>query len=309
MSHHHDHSGHGHTAQHCHARDRRSLQFALLLTFVIFIAQLIGGYLSNSLALLSDAGHMLTDTAALFISLLAMRIALRPRDSYPRRFTYGLRRVEILAALLNGLSLLAICLYIVIESIGRFMAPEAIHTPTMLVVALVGLVANVVSAYLLHGSESMNTRSAYLHVVADLLSSVGVIVGGLLIHFTDTLWIDPLLSLLIALVIIRSALRVIREASAVLMESAPANIDVEELRKTLLELGWVQDLHDLHVWQLGATEAAVSAHVVVGRDQNSDDRLRTIRELLKTRFKISHSTIQIETEDFAAGEDCSGCDC
>lgn len=314
-THSHDHAqcehGHSHDPLHGHmhvnARDSRALIIAMVSTGVIFVAQVIGGLLSNSLALLSDAGHMLTDLSALLISFAALRIAARPKGTYAAKYTYGLQRVEILAALLNGLLLLAMCAYIVFESIQRFMAPEAVHTIPMLFVAVIGLIANIISAFVLHGSDNLNTRSAYLHVITDLLSSVGVIIGGIIMYFSDIPWIDPLLSLLIALLIVRSGFGVVREASTILLESAPKHIDVEAVRAAMGNVGDVQEVHDVHIWQVGSGEVAISAHIVVDRTDMREEVLHTTRHLLKEQFAIAHSTLQIESPTFAAREKCHGC--
>lgn len=309
-SHSHGHDGHDHGPgghSHGHSRDSRALLIAMIGTGVIFVAQVIGGFISNSLALLSDAGHMLTDLSALLISFAALRIAARPKGSYPDRFTYGLRRVEILAALLNGVLLLAMCAYIAYESIERFFSPEEVHTVPMLAVAVVGLLANIVSAFVLHGSESLNTRSAYLHVVTDLLSSVGVIAGGIVMYFTNITWIDPLLSLGISLLIVRSGYRVVREAGGILLESAPKHIDLDSVRSAISGTSEVRGVHDVHVWQVGAGEVAISAHVVLESLDRQEDVLQRLRDMLREKFAIAHSTIQLESKTFAEREQCHSC--
>lgn len=314
-THKHDHAecGHGHTHDplhghmHVNARDSRALTIAMVSTGVIFVAQVIGGVLSNSLALLSDAGHMLTDLSALLISFAALRIAARPKGTYAAKYTYGLRRVEILAALCNGILLLAMCAYIAFESIQRFMAPEEVHTVPMLFVAFIGLIANIISAVVLHGSDNLNTRSAYLHVITDLLSSVGVIIGGVIMYFSDIPWIDPLLSLLIALLIVRSGFTVVREASGILLESAPKHIDVHAVRTAMGNVDEVRGVHDVHIWQVGSGEVAISAHVVIEGTDMREKVLQTMRNLLKEQFAIAHSTLQIESKTFAEREQCHSC--
>lgn len=314
--HDHDHAdhaqcGHSHDPLHGHmhvnARDSRALIIAMVSTGVIFVAQVVGGLLSNSLALLSDAGHMLTDVSALLISFAALRIAARPKGTYAAKYTYGLRRVEILAALLNGILLLAMCAYIVFESVQRFVEPEEVKTVPMLLVACIGLLANVISAVVLHGSDNLNTRSAYLHVITDLLSSVGVIIGGIIMYFSNIPWIDPLLSLLIALLIVRSGVGVVREASTILLESAPKHLDVAAVRTAMDGVANVQGIHDVHIWQVGAGEVAISAHVVVEGVDMRETVLHTLRHLLKEQFAITHSTLQIESATFAEREKCHSC--
>lgn len=310
-THSHSHAGHSHDHHgghsHSHARDSRALIIAMISTGVIFVAQVFGGFLSNSLALLSDAGHMLTDFSALLISFAALRIAARPKGSYSNKYTYGLRRIEILAALLNGLLLLAICAYIAIESVQRFLVPEEVHTVPMLIVAAIGLVANIISAFVLHGSESLNTRSAYLHVITDLLSSVGVIAGGIVMYFTKIAWIDPLLSLGIALLIVRSGYSIVKEAGTILLESAPKHIDIDAVRSAMSGASEVRGVHDVHVWQVGAGEVAISAHVVLESLDCQEDVLQRLRDMLREKFSIAHSTIQLESKKFAEREQCNSC--
>lgn len=306
--HNHSHSHGGEHHHHEHSRDSRALTIAMFSTGVIFVAQVFGGYYSNSLALLSDAGHMLTDFASLMISFMALRIAIRPKDSYSKRFSYGLRRVEVLAALVNGILLLGICGFILVESLKRFFSPEPVLTVPMLAVATVGLISNIVSAYFLHGSENLNTRSAYLHVMADLLSSVAVILGGVaMLMLPNAFWIDPLLSLGITVVIFRSAYRVTKEAGIVLMETVPAHLDFANVEAALKQLPQVHDVHDVHIWQIGSHEIAVSAHVVTVSPENPDSDLSSIRKTLKDRFAIGHSTIQLESQGFFDKEQCDDC--
>ncbi len=304
----HDHHGHGGIGHvHVNTRDSRALLIAMISTGVIFVAQVIGGFLSNSLALLSDAGHMLTDLSALLISFAALRIASRARNSYSKKYTYGLRRVEILAALANGVLLLAMCAYIAVESVQRFFSPEPVQTIPMLIVAVIGLAANAISAFVLHGTENLNTRSAYLHVITDLLSSVGVVIGGVVMYFTRIDWIDPLLSLLIAALIVRSGYRVVLEAGGILMESAPGHIDVGAVTDTIRSIAYIRDMHDIHIWQIGAGEVAISAHIVLDTFEHQEEVLQKVRELLKEKFSIGHSTIQIESLTFSKREDCTNC--
>ncbi len=312
MGHHHDHHhghdhhhhGHGHIHEHT---DIKPLRIAVALTSTVFVAQVIGGFASGSLALLSDAGHVLVDLASLLIAFFGLRLAARAREQHDIRYTFGLRRIEILAALTNGFLLIGICIYIVIEAVKRMSGDEHSHVDSeiMLYVAIVGFIANAVSALFLHKSEHITTRSAYLHVITDLLSSLGVIVAAGVIKYTGWELIDPLISILIALVITRGAVRVIRESGVILMESAPTDISPVEVKQELMTIPGIADVHDVHVWQISLRENAASVHVVTAR--SSDDVVRNVREALKNRFQLTHVTVQVESEDLHAKGECGSC--
>ena len=288
---------------HAHAQaravDRRRLLATLCLTFFILVAEVAGGLLSHSLALLSDAGHVLTALSAQALSLLALVFASRPADA---RRTYGYYRLEILAALANGVFLVGLSGFLVRESIGRFAAPEPVKTGLMLAVASGGLVANLVAAVLLHGARTLNVRGAYLHVLSDTLASVAVVVGGVVMALRRGLYIlDPILGLGIAVLVIVSAVRLLREASDVLLESVPANIDLEQVRADVLGVSGVAEVHDLHIWSISSGVHALSAHVVVTQAPAAaghDEVLTHIKEALLRRHCIAHSTIQIESDAY-----------
>jgi len=281
-------------------QDQRRLGWALLVTGTIFFAELIGGFYSGSLALLSDAGHMLTDGSALLIALLAARIAERPADT---RRTYGYYRFEILAALLNGAILIALAGYIGYEAFERIAVPEPVKTKAMIAVACVGLVANLVGMRILHGrTGNLNVRGAYLHLLSDTLSSVAVVLGGVVMWTYDGLWfIDPILSVLISILILLSGYRLIRESVSILLEAVPAGLDTSEIAASMAAVDGVAHVHDLHVWSITSGMYALSAHVVLapGFDSvDNNDVLGDIRELLCAQFKIDHTTIQIESEGY-----------
>lgn len=276
----------------------------MLLTGTVFIAQVVGGFISGSLALLSDAGHVFVDLASLVIAFAGLRIAARAREKNDIRFTFGMRRIEILAALTNGFLLLGICIYIIMEAVRRFASPEHVHADSMLVIAIVGFVANGISAMYLHRSEHITTRSAYLHVMTDLLSSGGVIIAAIILSVTDWQWIDPLISLLIAAVIIRGAVRVIKNASVILMESAPEHISPEQVRTALLSEANVINVHDVHVWQLGSKDYTATVHVV--SEHPSDEVVLTVQSVMKKQFDIDHTTVQVESPGFDHA--CGNCD-
>ena len=256
--------------------------------------------MSGSLALLSDAGHVFVDLASLLIAFFGLRIAARARERHDIRFTFGLRRIEILAALTNGFLLVGICIYIVIEAIKRFADPTEIHAESMLAIAVIGFIANAISALYLHKSEHITTRSAYLHVLTDLMSSGGVILAAIVIGVTNWNWVDPAISILIAILIVRGAIRVIRESSVILMESSPKHIDPSVVRQEIVNMPGITDAHDVHVWQLGQDELSASIHVVTER--SNDDVVKDIKEHLRTRFGINHATVQVESSHL--GDDC-----
>jgi cobalt-zinc-cadmium efflux system protein len=303
--HHHHHHGHQHGHIHEHS-DIRPLRIAVTLTSVVFIAQVVGGFLSGSLALLSDAGHVLVDLASLLIAFFGLRFAAKARGEHDVRYTFGLRRVEILAALTNGFLLIGICIYIVIEAVKRMVGHGHSHVDSdlMLWVAVVGFVANAISAIYLHKSEHITTRSAYLHVMTDLMSSLGVIIAAVVIELTGWELIDPIISIAIAVMITRGAIRVIRQAGVILMESAPSQISPVELRERVSSLPGIVDVHDVHVWQLGMNEFTASLHVV--SDDPADDVITRVRQMLSSAYGLSHVTVQVESTAAERGE-CGAC--
>lgn len=278
--------------------ERRGLLLALATTTLIFVAELVGGWLSNSLALLADAGHMLSDALALLLAYLAITFAMRPAT--PSK-TYGWHRLEILAALVNGVALVVISLFIIWEAWDRFVDPPRVDTGLMMAIAVVGLLANAVGLFFLSGhGQSLNMRGAYLHVLGDLLSSVGVVLGGAVMWVWGVYWVDPLISVLIAVVIVVGAWRLLRESVDVLLEATPAGISCDEVSREVCELPGVVGIHDLHIWSLTSGMHALSCHVEVD-DQALGDMeglLDRVRHLLRERFAIGHTTIQIEPEHY-----------
>ena len=300
----HAHAEHG-THSHRTQGNKRALMIALVLAAGYMVAEVIGGLITNSLALLADAGHMLADVAALALSLAAMWIAERPPS--PRR-TYGYYRAEILAALVNGATLVAIAIYIFIEAVGRLREPPTVAGGLMLAIATGGLVVNLIMLGILHGgqSHSLNVRGAWLHVLTDTLGSVGTIAAAMLIWLLGWNWSDPAISILIALLVIYSAWALLKESVNVLMESAPSGIDVDEVRDALMEIASVTAVHDLHVWTITSGLDALSAHVVTTGSRPAGECLSEIREAMHERFGIDHVTIQVEPEGF--GECAGGCE-
>jgi len=280
------------------------MALTLGLTATYMVAEVVGGLWSGSLALLADAGHMLSDVAALGLSLFAMAVAQRPPD--PKR-TYGYARTEILAALLNGAALLTIAAFVVYEAVERLMEPTSVDGPTAMAVAAGGLVINLVALWLLSESrhESLNTRGAWLHVIGDALGSVGALTSGALIWGWGLSWADPAASLLIAVLIALSAVTLLKETTAVLMESAPDHVDVESLRDAVEQLTGVASIHDVHVWTIDAGTVICSLHVVT--EASINEALPPINDLLRERFGIHHATVQVEDAHYAS-EHCPGCE-
>ena len=294
---------HGHHHHHHHPEDIKRLSIAIALTSLILVLQVVGGFISGSLALLSDAGHVFVDLASLLIAFFGLKLAARARDQHDIRFTFGLRRIEILAALTNGFLLVGICIYIGIEAVKRFMNPTEVHAETMLWIAIVGFVANGIGALLLHRSEHITTRSAYLHVLTDLMSSGGVILGAIILKYTHWEWVDPAISIAIASLILVGAIRVIRESGIILMESAPVHIDPEEVKLKIYGIHGIDNVHDVHVWQLGQEEFNASVHVV--SDLHSDDVVQKVQRTLHEDFGIDHTTVQVESTQMEG--ECGAC--
>lgn len=293
---------HGHDHGHDRARDRGRLLGTLGLTAFMMVAEAVGGWWSGSLALLSDAGHMLTDAAALLLAVLALWFAGRPADL---KRTYGFFRLEILSALVNGLTLVGIAGLIGYEAWERLANPRPLNAPLMLTVAAVGLLVNIGGMILLSRSQSMNVRAAFLHVAGDALSSVGVIAAGAVAWLTGWTLLDPIISVAIAAIIAVGAVGLVRQAVHVLLEAVPEHIDLVEVFGAMKTVVGVQEVHDLHVWTISHGLHALSAHLVVrleGGAADHDDVLASARGLLRERFGIEHATLQIESESFARRE-------
>ncbi len=300
----HDH-GHGRPARGDDGRARasRRLGWTLALIVAYMGVEVVGGLWTNSLALLSDAGHMLSDAAALALSLAALWIARRPPT--PER-TYGYHRAEILAALINGAALGAIAILIFIEAWDRFNAPPTVRGGPMLAIAAGGLAVNLVALALLSAdrAHSLNVRGAWLHVLGDALGSVGAMVSGLLIWGFGWYWADPVASVAIGVLILVSSWRLLQETLGILMEGSPAHLDVSAIRQALASAPGVRDVHDLHVWTITSGMDSLSCHVVADADACPSDLLAHLRRTLHDRFGLDHVTIQIETEPL--DEHCCG---
>jgi len=275
------------------------LKLALVLTFVYMIAEAIGGWLTNSLALVADAGHMLTDVAALTLTLFAIWFADRPATS---RKTYGYYRLEILAAFVNGIALVLLSIWIIYEAFNRWQNPPNIAGMQLTIIAAGGLVVNIIAAYLLHSDHKhdLNVRGAFLHVVGDLLGSGAAVVAGVLIAAFGFLWADALGSALISLIIIFGAWRLILDSVNVLLEGTPRYINLSAVESTILETTGVGGVHDLHVWTISSGIDALSAHISHDDSVSHSELLAVVRGKLHDNFGIDHLTIQMETLDLEA---------
>ncbi|MCU0606591.1 MAG: cation diffusion facilitator family transporter, partial [Candidatus Edwardsbacteria bacterium] len=281
-----------------------ALRWTLLLTAIFMVVEFAGGFWSGSLALVSDAGHMLTDVLAIALSLVAIRFAATPANG---RKTYGFYRLEILAALANGVTLIVLAGYIFSEAWQRFRAPAEIRSTMMIAVALAGLAVNIAGFLILRASSrhSLNVRGAFLHVVGDLLSSVAVVAGGLVIRFTGWTVIDPALGVLIGLVILKGAWDLVKESVDVLLEAAPSGLEAAQVESALQAVPGVRAVRHLHLWSISSGIHALSAHVQID-DQltsDSDKLLREINGTLEEKFGILHSTVQFECDE------CHACVC
>lgn len=284
---------------------QKELLIALVITSTIMVAEFVGGLLSNSLALLSDAAHMLTDVLALLLSILAFRFSTRPPT---KKTTYGFYRLEIFAAQINGGILVFLSLFIFYEAYQRLVEPEAIKTLLMMIIAGVGLLANSASALILHKSsrQNLNVKASFLHIMGDLLSSVGVIIGGAIIHFTGWFIIDPILSVMIGLIILKGAYGVVKETANVLLEAVPSHINLEGLIQEVEAMEGVDSFHDVHLWTITSGIYALSGHILIEDQMVSEGAqiLERIRKHLGENYNINHTTLQIECESCEAGFVC-----
>jgi cobalt-zinc-cadmium efflux system protein len=292
----------------------RRFILSILITTLILVAEIIGGLWTGSLALLSDSAHVFMDIFALALSFVALRLSALPADD---RHSYGYHRLEVLAALINGLSLVIIAFGIWWEAIQRFQEPQAIRSIEMMIIAVIGLVANLVVAFVLsshthpegehnHSAEDLNVHSAFLHVLGDAVSSVGVIVAAILIAFTGWQWIDPLVSILIGGLIVFSAYQVTRKSIHILIEGVPEGLSLRKVETTIQQTPGVSGVHDLHIWNICSGHVALSAHVILNNFQADHAELNTeIRESLHHQFGIEHTTLQFEAQ--ACCQAINGC--
>ncbi len=296
ISHGEGHRAHEHRANK-HGAGRRRLRIVLTLTAVYMLAEAVGGWVTGSLALLADAGHMLADVAALALALVAVWFAARPATAQK---SFGYYRLEILAALVNGVALVVISLLIIYEAYHRWINPQPVKSGMMMAIATGGLVVNALCAYLLHGhhEDDLNVRGAWLHVMGDALGSVGAIIAGALMLLFGWYAADPLFSVIISLLIVWSSWNLIRESTNVLLEGTPAHINLRAVEEAILETEGVEDVHDLHIWTITSGREALSAHVIHADGVRPPDLLSELRNKLHDRFGVDHLTIQMETSEF-----------
>jgi cobalt-zinc-cadmium efflux system protein len=297
---------------HTHTGVERRFLLSIGLTLVIFAAELIGGLWTGSLALLSDAAHVIMDAIALAISFIALWLSSRPADD---KHSFGYHRLEVIAALANGLTLVIVSFGIWFEAIQRFRDPQPVRGVEMLIIAFIGLLANLVVARILHGHghdhdegnefarKDLNVRSAFLHVVGDAVSSVGVILAAVLIWLTGWQWVDPVMSILIGGMIAFSAYRVLRGSLHILVEGVPEGLSIAEITKTVQQIPGVENIHDLHVWNICSGHVSLSAHLVTCADAN--EIRQQVNQHLQDTYAVEHSTLQVE----CAGEPERLCGC
>ncbi|NHN31376.1 cation diffusion facilitator family transporter [Paenibacillus agricola] len=301
-SHDHSHSGHSHDHSHGHHHhhhgdgSQKGLLIALIITTGIMLLEFFGGIVTNSLALLSDSGHMLSDAVSLLLSLIAIRFALKPAS--PRK-TYGFYRFEILAACFNGVTLFAIALFIMWEAFHRFVDPPVVASGTMMWIACIGLLANLLSAWSLMRKgdvkNNLNLRSAYLHILGDALGSIGAIVAGLLMLLFSWYMADAIISVAVSLLILKSAWSLIQHTVHILMEGTPASINQNEVKQALESIEGVIEIHDLHIWTITSGMDSLSCHLLIEDQVDGQALLQKAIQLLEHDFHIQHSTVQIET--------------
>jgi cobalt-zinc-cadmium efflux system protein len=297
MGHSHSHKEHSHSAGgHSHgtsSQNRHALTIALAITATYTVAEVIGGLVTGSLALLADAGHMLSDNFSLGLALFAFWLSAKPPT--PDR-SFGYKRAEILAALANGVTLVAISIWIFYEAYRRFQDPPEILGGWMMAVAVMGLFVNVAAAWVLmrSESESLNLQGALRHILADLAGSAGVIIAALIILLTSWLYADPLISILIGLLVLVSSWKLLSESVSILLEQSPPGIDANEVGRKMVGVEGVEEVHDLHVWTITSGFPALAAHVLVGNDQDCHERRRELEKVLYREFSIEHSTLQVD---------------
>lgn len=308
--HHHHHHGHDHNGHHHHHHfdevregNKKGLLLALIITTGIMLLEFFGGLFTNSLALLSDSGHMLSDASSLLLSLVAFWFATRPAS--PKK-TYGFYRFEILAALFNAITLFIIAGFIVYEAVQRFFEPPTVASGTMMIIAGIGLLANLLSAWSLISKgdvkNNVNLRSAYLHVLGDALGSVGAIIAGVLMLFFEWYIADPIISVVVAILILRSAWGVLTHSIHILMEGTPITINQKDVKATIEEIDGVIDVHDLHIWTITSGMDSLTCHILIKDDFDSQEILQHAIDKIREKFKIEHTTIQIEKSSIEHGE-------
>ncbi|MED0701030.1 cation diffusion facilitator family transporter [Aeribacillus composti] len=297
------HHSHDHHHDFNRENNKKGLIIALFITVGILLLEFFGGLMTNSLALLSDSGHMLSDASSLALSLIAIWFAAKPAS--PNK-TYGFYRFEILAALFNGVTLFVIAGFIIWEAVQRFFNPPTVASGSMMLIASIGLFANLLSAWVLMRKgdvkHNVNVRSAYLHVIGDALGSVGAIAAGFIMWLFGWYIADPIISILVALLILKGAWGVLKHSIHILMEGTPVTIDQNEVKKALKSIEGVKDVHDLHIWTITSGLDSLSCHILIEDHQDSQKVLQAAIHMIEEKFKILHTTIQIETSQIHHGK-------
>lgn len=283
------------------SKNKRNLLIVISLSGTYLVAEIIGGMITQSLALLADASHMLTDVGGLILAYFAIKLGERNANTQK---TYGYYRAEILATVINAVVLIGISLYVLYEAYQRFQNPPKVQSKEMLIVAIVGLVVNIVGMFILRqgSQESLNMKGAYFEVLSDMLTSIGVIIAGIIMLTTGWYYADPIISAGIGILIFPRTWVLLKDAINVLMEGSPTDVDIVQLRKTLSETQGVKEVHDLHIWTLTSGINAMSVHIITENITNSNELLKTLTDKVKADFKISHTTFQIEPNSFAEKE-------
>ncbi|MBB4035176.1 cobalt-zinc-cadmium efflux system protein [Dysgonomonas hofstadii] len=299
-SHNHSHSGHSHT----HNANKKALTISFILITSFMFVEFIGGYLTHSLALISDAGHMLSDAVALGLSLSALIFGARAATHSK---TYGYKRFEILAALLNGIVLVLLAIFIFKEAIDRLSDPPQVMGKGMMIISVIGLIINIIVAYILHSQgsteDNLNVRSAFMHVIGDLLGSVGAIVAAILIMLFGWYIADSIASMIVSVLVLYSGWNVLKESVNILMEAKPYGINFDEVMKLLKSIDGVEDIHDLHIWMITSDFSVMTAHLKVKKDMDRDAILEKAKSVIETKFGIRHVTIQIEGREVCPHEE------
>ncbi|MBI9034917.1 MAG: cation transporter [Bacteroidales bacterium] len=298
------HTGHNHGDS--TQINQKKLLLSIVLNLIITLAEIIGGIISNSLALISDALHNFSDTLALVIAYIANRVS--KRESTEMR-TFGFKRIEILSAFFNSLVLIGISLFLFLEAFERFLDPKPVNGLIMMIVAIIGLLGNLFSIILLHGdrSKNLNIKAAYLHLLGDTLSSVAVVGGGILIYFYNLHWIDPLITIIIGLYIIREAWSILIETIEILMQGTPKELSLEKLKERIVNIPDIQDIHHLHAWRLNDKNIHFECHVDLGSDipvSKTQKIGEEVEKILHDEFKIEHVTLQFEYHECKKEDEC-----
>ncbi|WP_410499500.1 cation diffusion facilitator family transporter [Chitinibacter sp. S2-10] len=289
-SHHHRHDESHHHHDHRAPTSQKRLLMALAVTFGFAFVELAGGVWSGSLALISDAGHMMTDSAALLLALIANLIGQRPANAAQ---SYGYARAELIGALINSLAMMALVVWIIVEAVQRLLHPQPVNGMGVMVIAVIGLLVNVISAWQLsHDHDNLNSRAALIHVLGDLLGSVAAIAAGAVIYYTGWKPIDPILSIAVSLLILRSTWALLKKSTHLLMDGVPEGLDLDALADAITSTPGVADLHDLHVWHLGANRNALSAHLIIEDPAIWPRLILQLNEMLETKYHIDHVTLQ-----------------